>query len=406
MDLNASNTLHPTTMSELVPQPVPAKPKRVEYIDLLRGWAVIVMIETHMMNATVTPEIKSSVVFFWLTFINGLVAPSFTFASGLAYAVTTRRKLNDYLAFGKPLLLNIRRLLFVIGIGYLLHLPKFNFHQILHETTERSWQTFFQADVLQCIGVSLLILQGLLLLLRSERRLYFTLSGLAAVVVFVSPVVWGVDWRHYLPLPIAGYMNGMHFPKFPGFPLFPWAAFIFGGAAIGYFYLEAKKKGSEQGFFLHMLWIAPAVMLLSVLIEPSASRMYPVYDYGLSSPSFFLLRFGIVMLLCAGMFFFEKRFSVSPKSIVTLVGRESLIVYSLHLLLIYGNFASFNFSKRVNHTFGFFEASIATIVLVGLMVLLALLWDRIRKEDPKVKRGIQWAVAIGLVLVFFFGPGE
>ena len=395
-------------MNESVPSQttLPKKTKRIEFIDLLRGWAVIVMIETHMMNATVTPEIRSSLVFGWLTFINGLVAPSFTFASGLAYAVTTRRKIIDYLSFGKPLLLNIRRLLFVVGIGYLLHLPKFNYDQILHETTERSWQIFFQADVLQCIGVSLLILQGLLLLLRTERRLYFTLAGITVVIAFITPLVWGIDWRNNLPLPIAGYMNGIHFPNFPGFPLFPWAGFIFAGAVCGYFYLEAKAKQSEASFFKKIIVFAPALMLFSWLIEPVAAKTYPSYDYGLSSPSFFILRLGIVMLLCAGMFFYERWKSVSPKSVVTLVGRESLIVYSVHLLLIYGNFAAFNFGRTVNHTFGWAEGLIATLVLICLMIVLALGWDRIRKMNPRVKQSIQWGVFVFLVLLFFFGPGE
>lgn len=382
------------------------KSKRVEYIDLLRGWAVIVMIETHMMNATVTPEIKQSVLFGWLTFINGLVAPSFTFASGLAYAVTTRRKINDYLSLGKPLLLNIRRLLFVIGIGYLLHIPKFNYYQLLHEATEGSWQLFFQADVLQCIGVSLLILQGLLLLLRTERRLYFTLATLTAIIAFIAPIVWGIDWRNYVPLPIAGYMNGIHFPNFPGFPLFPWSGFIFAGAICGYFYLEAKARLGEVSFFKKLLLFAPAMMFFSWLLEPVAAQTYPSYDYGLSSPSFFLLRLGIVMALCVGMFYYERWKSVSPRSVVTLVGRESLIVYSVHLLLIYGNFATFNFRTKVNHTFGYAEGLLATVVLIGLMIALAFGWDRIRKMDPRVKQYIQWSVAAFLVLLFFFGPGK
>jgi hypothetical protein len=147
-------------------------------------------------------------------------------------------------------------------------------------------------------------------------------------------------------------------------------------------------------------------MLFSWLIEPLASRTYQAYDYGLSSPSFFLLRLGIVMTLCTGMFFYEKRRSVLPKSLVTLIGRESLIVYSLHLLLIYGNLAKFNFAKKVNHTFGFGEGTIATLILVGMMILLALFWDWVRKQNPLLKQRIQWAVAIGLALVFFFGPGE
>jgi uncharacterized membrane protein len=390
---------------------VPRKP-RVEFIDLLRGWAVIVMIETHIMNATIQPELKHSALFDWITFINGLVAPSFTFASGLAWAITTRRKLSDYLSFGAPLFKQFRRLLFVVFIGYLLHTPKFNFNQILHETTERSWQIFFQADVLQCIGVSLLIMQLLLLSLKTERRLYGVLLTLAVIVPFVTPIVWGIDWRNYMPLPISGYMNGMHFKNFPGFPLFPWAAFLFGGAVFGYAYLEAKETGkkvganNEVGMMRRLHWLAPAMMVFSALSEPLASRTYPSYDYGLSSPSFFFLRLGIVLLLAVEMFFYEKWKTVSPKSIVTLVGRESLIVYSIHLLIIYGNFASFNFQKTVNQKFGYAEALIATVVLLGLMVALAWWWDKLRKEHQSLKRRIEIGVAVGLVVVFFFGPGE
>ena len=55
--------------------------KRIEYIDLLRGWAVIVMIQTHVFNAVLRPEITTTASFQWLKFVDGLVAPSFLFAS-------------------------------------------------------------------------------------------------------------------------------------------------------------------------------------------------------------------------------------------------------------------------------------------------------------------------------------
>ncbi len=393
-------------MKEVTQEAPLPKGKRIEFIDLLRGGAVLVMIETHMMNATLEPALRSSTIFEWITFINGLVAPSFTFASGLAYAVATRRKLNDYLAFGMPLLLNLRRLLFVIMIGYLLHIPKFNFHQLLDEATEQSWQVFFQADVLQCIGVSLLIIQVLLLLLRTERRLYTTLLILAVAVAFFSPIAWSIDWRQYLPLPFAGYMNGIHFPSFPGFPLFPWSAFIFAGAVVGYHYIEARQRSAEPHFFTAMMWIGLGLMTFSALIEPAASRLYPVYDYGRFSPSFFFLRLGIVILLCTLLFLYEKRFSVSPRSLVTLAGRESLIIYAVHLFLLYGNFGRFNFARTVNRTFDYGEVVAATLLLTGLMILLALVWDKLRRMNPRVKQTLHWVIAATFVLVFFFGPGE
>lgn len=387
--------------------PAASKSKRLDYIDLLRGWAVIVMIETHVFNATLTGEIKGSAFFEYIAFMNGLVAPSFLFASGLAYAVTTRRKLNDYLSFGTPLLRQVGRLLLILAIGYLLHLPKFNYAQIMSVAEERPWRTFFQADVLQCIAVSLLFMQVLLLVLRSERRLYLALIAVTAGVVFLTPVVWGIDFWPILPAPLAGYINGMHFKSFPGFPLFPWSAFLFAGAIVGYFYQESRTSSEQESAMMkRLLWWSPALILASFVIHPVAAVIYPTYDYWRFSPSFYLLRLGIVITLCVGMFFYEKGRGVSPRSPVTLIGRESLIVYAAHLLLIYGDFGTFNFSKRVNHTFGYGEAVITTVLLMGMMYALALFWNRIKRGSPRWKVALQFGTLAVLVGVFFFGPGE
>ena len=212
------------------------KPRRLDFIDLLRGWAVIIMIETHVLNATLMPSLRLEFPFKVLDFINGLVAPAFLFASGLAYAVVTRRKLHDYLSFGPPLLKHLWRLFFILLIGYCLHIPKFYFHHLMYVASGEAWHTFFQVDVLQCIAVSLLSLQILLLVLRNERRLYMAAAGLTAGVMLLSPLVWGVDFWTFLPIPLAEYFNGRHFS---GFPLFPWSAFLFAGALMGYLYLQA-----------------------------------------------------------------------------------------------------------------------------------------------------------------------
>jgi uncharacterized membrane protein len=384
--------------------------KRLDFIDLLRGWAVIVMVEVHVFNATLTREAMGEWFFEYIKFINGLVAPSFLFASGLAYAITTRRKLTEYLSFGKPLFRQLGRLLFILGVGYLLHLPKFNYDQILTQTTERSWRIFFQADVLQCIAASLLVMQGLLLVLKSERRLYSSLLGLALGTIFLTPVMWGIDFWPLLPPVLAGYMNGIHFQNFPGFPLFPWSAFVFAGAVTGYLFLEARNPNvpdvGERIMMKRVLWIAAGFILLSIIIEPIAAKLYPVYDYWKFSPSFTLLRIALVMVLCAGLFFYEKRYTVSPRSVVTLVGRESLIVYTVHLLLIYGNFSTFNFVRRVDHSFGYGEALLTTVILLAMMTGLAFAWSGIKRGSPRWKMALQYGTLAVLVGVFFFGPGE
>jgi len=373
--------------------------KRIEFIDLLRGWAVIVMIETHVFNATLTPAVKAGGFFGVLDFINGLVAPSFLFASGLAYAVTTRRKINDYLRLGTPLFRQFGRLLLILLIGYILHIPKFSYAHCRYIANEQAWESFFQADVLHCIAVSLLLMQILLLIVRSEQRLFRAVGGLAIAVV--------VDFREFMPVPLAAYMNGMHDSLFP---LFPWSAYVFTGALTGWYYLRAKDRSApgETGAMTQMMrtaaGIGVALILASFVFHPIAEKLYPQYDYWHSSPSFFLLRLGLVLLLCSGMFAFERIRGVSPRSVVTLIGRESLIVYVTHLTMIYGNFGRFTFTEKIGSSFGYPEALLAAVILFLLMYLLAFVWGRMKGGSRRFRRSIETAFVATLVVIFFSTP--
>ena len=385
----------------------PVTKKRIEFIDLLRGWAVIVMIQTHVFNATLVPALTETWFFNWVRFIDGLVAPSFLFASGMAYAVTTRRKLNDYLSFGTPLFRQFGRLLFVLLVGYGLHIPKFNYYHLRYEAGALAWQAFWQVDVLQCIAVSLIFLQVMLLVLRSERRLYMTMIGVTIAVVVATPIAWGIDFWNTVPVPVASYLNGLHYSLFP---VFPWSAFLFAGALCGYFYLKAKDAGgadagaaSVAGMMRKTSWVAAGIIAFSFLLHPLAAMVYPVYGYWLS-PSFYLLRLGLVLFLCVAMYQYEKRRGVSPRSVVSLMGRESLLVYTVHLMLVYGKYGYFTFADRVHQSFGYGEAALATVVLIAMMYALAYAWNRVRLAPPPVKRITEWAVLACFLLVFFFGP--
>lgn len=386
----------------------PPPKRRIEFIDLLRGWAVIVMIETHVFNATLIPAIADSPLFQVIKFINGLVAPTFLFASGMAYAVTTRRKINDYLSFGWPLFRQLGRLLFVLLIGYSLHIPKFNYYHLRYEVGETAWQIFWQVDVLQCIAASLLFLQVMLLILRSERRLYAVTTGASLLILFATPFIWGIEFRAILPVPLAAYVNGMHESLFP---LFPWSAFLFVGAIAGYAYLRAKDAAQERpgGDPVGRTMKTAAIIGLIIIaasfpLHLLSVHVYPTYDYWLFSPAFTLLRLGIVLILCGGMYRFEQTRGVSRSSFVALMGRESLLVYATHLLLVYGKFGTFTFTDRVQRSFGYPEAVLTTLTLIGLMYALAYVWGRLKSGSLRMRRLVQATVLACFVLVFFFGP--
>jgi uncharacterized membrane protein len=385
------------------PSPPPAQKKRIQFIDLLRGWAVIVMIETHVVNATITDAIRATAAFDVLQFINGLVAPAFLFASGMAFAITTRRKVQDYLSFGMPFFRQIGRLALILVVGYVLHIPKFEYEHLLHETKPEAWLHFFQVDVLQCIAVSIILLQLLLLGVRTERRLYLVTALMTVAIVAGTPLVWQIDFSGMLAAPLAAYMNAQNGSLFP---LFPWAAFLFAGAIAGYAYLEhAQRNAGEPGGRSYAQTAASAGVIMivaSFLLHPVGVTIYPVYDYWHTSPSFYLLRLGIVMLLCAGMFLYETRHGVRQSSPVTLIGRQSLIVYVVHLMLVYGRLGGESFNDRVGRSFGYAEAMVTALILFALMYLLALAWERIKRGPAPARYALEGIVLAAFLYVFFF----
>jgi uncharacterized membrane protein len=359
-------------------------------------------------NATLAQVHTSGPSFVWLKFINGLVAPAFLFASGLAFAVALRRKAPEILAFGPALRKNLGRLTLILAIGYILHLPSFSLARLLSGTTAVAWLTFVQVDVLQCIAATLLLLVLLFLVVRSEQRLAAAAVVGALVFVFAAPSIWSVDYLEKAPAALASYLNGLHGSLFP---LFPWSGFLLAGAATGYGIARAKQEDTGGGTRRLDRFMAAAALSGGLLIAASfllstfGGALFPPHDPWRSGPGFVLLRLGIVAILMAGMFLYERRAGVSPRSVVTLLGRESLFVYTLHLLLIYGDFGPFNFRRFVDQSFGYGQALVATVVLFAVCSVAALVWARVKAGPARLRRRLSIGFALGLVVVFLLNPG-
>ncbi len=380
------------------------KPGRLQFIDAFRGWAVLVMIETHVVNATLRPDLTETVLFKVVNFVNGLVAPAFLFASGLTFAIATHRKIDDYLAFRPALFKQLARLGLLFIIGYGLHIPKFEYHHLRYETGVVAWNNFWQVDVLQCIGMTLVLLILVLLVLRSERRLYVAAAAVLGGVLILTPFVWQIDFWTLFPIPVAEYFNGRHASLFP---LLPWSAFVLAGALTGYYLLQSPPWKGDHGLtgarMTTLSLFAVGVVLFSFALHPVAHLLYPSYDYWKTSPSFVLLRVGLVTLLLAGGYYWEKRRGISPSSVVTISGRESLLVYATHLMLLYGNFNGPHFVDRIGHQYDFGQALGVSLVLIILMALLAVARNFIKSGPVWLRRTVDGCVVAGFVVVFFTG---
>ena len=122
--------------------------KRVRAFDWLRGIAVLVMIQTHAL-ALLRPSLRQGSFWQTLQWIDGLVAPSFILAAGFALALVQVRSATQPGGRGRRVRRTLRRLGEVLAVGTLVNWMWFPIFR------EPRW--IFRVDILQCIGLALLI---------------------------------------------------------------------------------------------------------------------------------------------------------------------------------------------------------------------------------------------------------
>ena len=310
-----------------------SKPRYV-YIDLLRGWAVLVMIETHVTNTFLIPGIRLQPWFATLNFINGIVAPSFLFVAGYSFAVVGQRKWNDYLSFNGVFWKQVGRILQIWAVGYALHLPFFSFNKLAFLIGWDEWASFWPVDVLQCIAASLLSMLLLVVIARKHTVFLFLLCIAGCIVAFASPFMSGLNVDTELSLPFSNYINSLHGSLFP---VFPWMGFVLFGGAAGELFAFLKAKMPEDKFFKGVFAGGIAFILLSIIANFQPIKIYPQHDFWGASPEFLFVRLGIVLIVLSTLWWWERA-AHSGKSIVSLLGSESLVTYTGHLLVIYGLF--------------------------------------------------------------------
>jgi len=369
--------------------------KRALYIDLLRGLVLLIMIEVHVFNSMLIPSIKESGWFTYLNFINGLVAPSFLFVSGLVFVLSLQKSVDELRKFGKVFWKKIGRIVLILIAGYSLHLPHFSLKKIFNNPTQQVLNDLFMVDVLQCIAVGLFFLLLARMVFKNEKQFYLFVFISIIIVFIVSPIAWKTDFTQFLPFGIASYLNRMNGSLFP---VLPWFNFIFAGALTSKYYITAREKNEERIFNKHLLIVGAILFLGSLLL---LSYVLPLNIKGIiPNPFFFLERLGIVLILLAGCWYYLQ-ISTKHVGFILDVSRESLLVYWLHLQLIYRNiFGGESLVSMFGNKLTLIEAIIVTIILAVLMIFAAKGWGLVKSKYPILARRIIIAIVSVAIMVF------
>lgn len=372
--------------------------KRYGFVDLLRGFAIVVMIETHVMNAYLPMTLKQgSPFFFWLSFVNGLVAPTFLFAAGFSLILQGSTQWDNWIHLRLPFWKQMRRLGFICLVAYFTHLQGFSLSRYLTNWNDRKmWIRTLQVDVLQCIVISLIVIHLLILVLRRKPLLPWALGLLAVCVALSTPWMWSFDFTGSLPLSVALFLNPHGISLFP---VFPWTCFVLAGGFAACFFLKSVDTGRIRAF-MRIIACSGVLMIAAGLLFRNAPYSLPGYvNFYTTSPLYMMIRIGCVLLFTALLYGLETNGKWVPKPI-QLAGQESLLVYGLHLWFIF----AFLRGRHLRHIFGlqmgYIGCFLLSAALIVLMLLAAKYWKSLKKNYPTFTKRAQAMTVLLMIAVF------
>jgi uncharacterized membrane protein len=310
-----------------------AETKRVVAFDLARFFAIILMIQGHTLDALASPvelDINNLPWSIW-HFIRRFTAPLFLIVSGASQVFANKRDANGFI-LKKTIRKRINYALILIFIGYILLLPAQKIWDLFF-VEHKYWISFFQVNILQLIGVSLLMILAAFMVTRTNKSLGILSLSIALIITFLTPLIHKISWFNYLPECFASYFSFEHGSIFP---VFPYTAYMFYGVAFG----AALKNIPLENRNNYILKRAFPVGIISFFI--GGIFIYLFKDMNFSpelmlrvDPGKIILDVGVV-LLCVTLtaFIYSKTKSLAP--FYTLFGKQALFIYILHLIILFG----------------------------------------------------------------------
>jgi acyltransferase len=348
---------------------------RVHIVDLLRLLALFQMVNGHTLDAVLAASVREGPGFARYNFFRGLVSVSFMLASGVAFHLTTLSRLEGKAPAGTRK--RVGRMLEIIAIGYLLRFPLGAWSDDPH-VVAASWRRFAEIDVLQVIGVSLLMMEALAHVLRDRRRTEIGTAVLACIVVAVSPLMELTTTE----LPWSFLTGWLGHGSGSIFPLFPWSAYVFAGATLA---AVAFPEGGRTPARRVVVGLAASTVVISALTFVLWRTPFTLWaepaSYA-SMPAFFFEKLAWVLGALAVLSPVVSRVRALPGPIAVLA-QETLPVYVFHLLVLF--FPPMLLASRIGNDLSLEQGLAASVGMIVLSAGFGLLWPKVRGAMGKLR---------------------
>lgn len=338
------------------------------YLDWLRGVAVVIMILTHVLDSWTRFEDRESRLYSASMIVGGFGAPLFLFLAGVAVSLSAGSKARRGGDAGAAAVAVAKRGLQIFGLGFL-----FRLQAVL--VSWGTWRSLFKVDILNIMGPAIMASAGLWRIGRTDGGRILVLSIATLAIAFATPIVRALDTLAVFPDPVEGYLRPI--PGLTNFVIFPWAAFVSAGAAIGVLVDGRRTDAAERRLNL-WLGVAGPLITASAFAASFLPSPYARSDFWTSSPAFFLVRTGIMITAVPLAYAWQQRPGGALRfSPLQQMGRSSLFIYWIHIELIYGLVV-----RPLHKSLTLGQAWVGVVIFCLLMLLLSLGKDRMVERLP------------------------
>jgi uncharacterized membrane protein len=326
------------------------------------------MIEAHTVDAWTSLAARRSTAYRDAIVVGGFAAPLFLWLAGLGVVLAAAATLRRTGSRREATAAVCRRGLEIFVLAFLFRLQAFIVSPGGHPIT------LFRVDILNIMGPAIVAAGLVWALAESPLILAAWYAALTVGVAMVTPIVRTLGALDRLPMWMQWYIRPAG--EYTTFTAFPWAGFVFAGAAVGVVLSSVRRPGVHAAVAvagLTLVWIG--------FYTASLPAIYRESSFWSSSPTYFAIRVGVIMMAFAALYAVERaanRYGVAFPGL-ELLGRRSLFVYWIHVELVYG-YATWPIHRRLP----LWSVGLAYVVFSAMMYWAAVAFDRWRATRPQI----------------------
>jgi uncharacterized membrane protein len=247
--------------------------------------------------------------------------------------------------------------------------------------------SLFRVDILNIMGPGIVCAGLVFLFSESPAVLAVVYAALAAAFAMLTPIVRTTEAIERLPMWVQWYLRPSG--DLTMFTTFPWAGFVFAGAAVGAVLLIPRDAVSWPGGTMsngrhrvHAVFALAGLALVGLgFYTASLPGIYRQSSFWTSSPTYFAIRVGVITTVFAALYATEQiavRFGFSLTTLERF-GRRSLFVYWIHVELVYG-YATWPIHGRLP----LWGVGLAYLAFTALMYRAVVAFDRWRAASGQI----------------------